>query len=312
MAAIAFVASLDRLGDEPQRYGTGWDLTARNAYGEVPPDELRKLLASDDDIVGVTGAGVSPMLLDGRVRAPGLAVLSVTAELWPTVVKGTTPRSDGEILVGSDVMDELGGELGDTVELRSQYFSPDLPRQVKIVGTAVFPAVELAGADSTRLASGVAMTWATYQSFQRGVGDGDRLPEFTFFDLADGVDPQVIVDRYRSRLPDLSGFGQTEWLTSLAPTEVIEADRAIGLVWGFVILLGLTVVAAVGHTVVSAVRQRRRDYGVLKALGFTRRQVVGAVTCQSLAVMVLALAAALPLGTALGRWAWRAFAQLIG
>lgn len=71
-------------------------------------------------------------------------------------------------------------------------------------------------------------------------------------------------------------------------------------------------VAAVGHTVVSSVRQRRGEYGVLKALGFTRRQVVGAVMCQSLVVMVLALVAALPVGTALGRWSWQAFAQMIG
>ena len=76
--------------------------------------------------------------------------------------------------------------------------------------------------------------------------------------------------------------------------------------------LGLAVVATIGHTLLGLVRQRRRDYAVLKALGFTRSQVRTTVLTQSGAVLAVALAVSLPLGAAAGRWLWTAFAGRIG
>jgi hypothetical protein len=181
------------------------------------------------------------------------------------------------------------------------------------VGTAVFPSIDIAGVDPPRLDNGVALRWETYQGFQEGQeGFIDRMPDITFFDLADGVDPQTVIDRYPEGLPELTGFAPTEWLQSLAPLEVVETRRAGGLIWTFVGLLGATVAATLGHALAAAVRQRRRDCAILKALGFTRHQVVGAVLAQSLAVVMLALLVSLPLGTALGRLSWRAFADEIG
>jgi putative ABC transport system permease protein len=121
-----------------------------------------------------------------------------------------------------------------------------------------------------------------------------------------------VVERYPDGLPELTGIAPTEWLPSLAPAEVLETERASSLIWSVIGLLGLTVLATLGHTLASGVRQHRGDYAVLKALGFTRRQVLGAVAWQSLATMAIALVVALPLGTALGRSVWRLFAQVVG
>ncbi len=76
--------------------------------------------------------------------------------------------------------------------------------------------------------------------------------------------------------------------------------------------LGLAVVATIAHTLLGLVRQRRRDYAVLKALGFTRGQIRSTVLWQSGAILAVALVAALPLGAAAGRWLWTAFAGRIG
>ena len=43
-------------------------------------------------------------------------------------------------------------------------------------------------------------------------------------------------------------------------------------------------VAALGLTLVASVRRRRRDFALLKTLGFTRRQLAGAVAWQSSAI----------------------------
>ena len=252
VGGLAFVAALERLTEDPVRYGAGWDLTTRNAFGDVSTDDLRALTADDPDIDGLAGGTLSSIVVDDGLNVPLMPFLPITADIWPTVIDGTVPRSDGEVLVGVDVLDALGAD-----------FEAD-------------------------------------------------LPDMIFFDLADGVDPQTVIDRYPDGMPDLSAFSATEWLTSLAPAEVLETDRASGLIWSVIALLGLAVLASLGHALAGSVRQHRRDYATLKAIGFTKRQVLSSVTWQSTAPVVLALVLALPLGTALGRWWWRMLAQLIG
>jgi hypothetical protein len=311
VAGLAFVGALDRLSDEPVRYGVGWELTARNAFGEVPPDEVRALVAGDRDIEGVAAASLTQVLINGKMIVPALPVLPITAEIWPTVVDGATPRNDDEVLVGVAVLEELGAEVGDRVQLRASYAAASgPPPEVTIVGTAVFPSIELAGIDPTRLDNGLAMTWGRYRSLV--APEADELPDFTFFDLADGVDPQTVIDRYPDGMPDAAGFAPTEWLPSLAPAEVRETALAAGLIWGVIAFLGVTVVATIGHAAAATVRRRRGDYAVLKALGFQRRQLLSAVTWQSTVVVVLALLVGVPVGVALGRSAWRVFARLLG
>jgi predicted lysophospholipase L1 biosynthesis ABC-type transport system permease subunit len=61
-----------------------------------------------------------------------------------------------------------------------------------------------------------------------------------------------------------------------------------------------------------AVRRRRRELALLKTLGMTRRQVRAIVAWQTTVTLVIAAGAGLPLGLALGRWAWQAFAGSLG
>jgi ABC-type lipoprotein release transport system permease subunit len=73
--------------------------------------------------------------------------------------------------------------------------------------------------------------------------------------------------------------------------------------------LAATAVAALGLTLVASVRRRRRDFALLKTLGFTRRQLAGAVAWQSTVLAVIGLAIGIPLGVVAGRLLWLAFAR---
>jgi putative ABC transport system permease protein len=59
-------------------------------------------------------------------------------------------------------------------------------------------------------------------------------------------------------------------------------------------------------------RRRRRDYAVLKALGFTRRQVLTTVGWQATITVLAPVLVGVPLGIIGGQVAWRGFARLIG
>ena len=68
-------------------------------------------------------------------------------------------------------------------------------------------------------------------------------------------------------------------------------------------------VAGLGLTLIASVRRRRRDFALLKTLGFTRGQLAAAVAWQSSVVAVVGLVIGVPVGIAAGRWLWLAFAH---
>jgi ABC-type lipoprotein release transport system permease subunit len=59
------------------------------------------------------------------------------------------------------------------------------------------------------------------------------------------------------------------------------------------------------------VRRRRRELALLKALGFTQRQLAAAVAWHASVAAIIGIAVGVPLGIALGRWLWILFARQI-
>jgi len=76
---------------------------------------------------------------------------------------------------------------------------------------------------------------------------------------------------------------------------------AVGIAVGAIVALAVTLIASVRH--------RRRDFAVLKVLGFTPRQLSAVVAWQATIVAVVGIIAGVPLGIFLGRQLWTAFAR---
>ena len=70
-------------------------------------------------------------------------------------------------------------------------------------------------------------------------------------------------------------------------------------------------VVALGLTLVSSVRRRRTDLALLKALGFTKRQLAGAIAWQASVAVGIGCVIGIPLGIALGRFLWDLFVDQI-
>jgi putative ABC transport system permease protein len=97
----------------------------------------------------------------------------------------------------------------------------------------------------------------------------------------------------------------------LHPAEIVNyrsmgttpAILGAGLAAGAVVALGLTLVASV--------RRRRRDFALLKTLGFTQRQVAAVVAWQSSVAVVIGIVVGVPFGAIFGRMLWNLFAHEI-
>jgi ABC-type antimicrobial peptide transport system permease subunit len=96
------------------------------------------------------------------------------------------------------------------------------------------------------------------------------------------------------------------------PASLINFGQAVNFPLLFGLALSLFGAATMVHLLLVSVARRRRETGLLKALGFVRRQVAAAVGWQATAVALAGIAVGTPVGIAAGRVIWRAFATNFG
>jgi ABC-type lipoprotein release transport system permease subunit len=84
------------------------------------------------------------------------------------------------------------------------------------------------------------------------------------------------------------------------------------LVRSLAALLALLALLAVGHSLVTSVRRRRRELAVLKTLGFDRRQVRSTVAWQASTLACIGLVLGIPAGLFVGAAVWRPVADGLG
>jgi ABC-type antimicrobial peptide transport system permease subunit len=80
----------------------------------------------------------------------------------------------------------------------------------------------------------------------------------------------------------------------------------------FAVALSVFGAATLLHLLLVSRVRRRSETGLLKALGFVRRQVAAAVCWQATAVALAGIAVGVPAGIAAGRALWRLFATNFG
>jgi hypothetical protein len=102
------------------------------------------------------------------------------------------------------------------------------------------------------------------------------------------------------------GFAFTPPLQLAQVRQIRDVEELPILLAGFLALLA---VGAVGHALATAVRRRRHEVAVLRALGMTRWQARWAVVTQATLLAVIGLGFGVPLGVALGRSLWRLVAD---
>lgn len=288
VSVITFGSSLDALVATPALYGHDYDIAAWDGYGMIDDDVITDALTSDADVVGIARVAGSTGTVDGRdAGLSGYDDLSVGLRL----TGGELPRDAGQVLLGRRLAHRLDAGPGDVVVVRVG----TAEERFEVVGTGVLPG---------DLGDGAAFTLEGLHRVTPTAEIGSQ-----YVRLAPGADPQAAIARFRSALGCNDDCDVT---APEPPADLTYLDRV-----GDLPRLSAGVMLAVGiamtiHALAVVGRRSRRSLAVLRAMGATRRQVMGFLLGQAAYIVVAASVLGVGLGVLAGRALWRIVADALG
>ena len=321
-ATLTFGASLTTLVSHPALYGWnfGYALYAVQGWGPVPARWAAPLLARDRLVAATTGVDFATVQVDGQTVPAMLA--PTRPAVGPHILSGHGLDSSHAVVLGPATLAQLHQRVGGVVTLTGG----SLHVRLRIAGTATMPAIGGVLSVHPSMSTGALFSTALLPGSRRQrvrppPGGPERHPRPVAARRQPGGRPALDAGHQEPAHGGAelaAGAGrQPRWLdrrhyrspAAQRPAEIVNyktmgampAVLAGGLAAGAVAGLGLTLVASV--------RRRRRDFALLKTLGFTRGQLGAAVAWQSSTIAVIGLVIGLPLGIAAGRWLWLAFAH---
>ncbi|HZB72152.1 MAG TPA: ABC transporter permease, partial [Acidimicrobiales bacterium] len=305
VASLTFGNSLRHLVGTPELFGWEGDavLFDDGGYGSIDLEAAGEQLRADEDVEGWAAAGFNVAEVDGR-RFPAMQFLPLQGDLAPPILEGRGLQGPDEVVAGSRTLDQLGLDVGDTVELS---VGGETARR-RIVGRATLPSIGIVHGARTSLGDGLVLPASP---------PDEAAAEQEIFGLSslfvrfrDGVDEAAVRERLRPLGEQVGSYpGSLEVLGVQRPAEISEhRTMRSGPAW-LAGALAAAVLASLLLALAASARRRRHDLAVLKVLGMTSRSVGRVIQVQSGVTMALGLLFGIPLGIAGGQWAWRAYAE---
>jgi hypothetical protein len=311
-ATAVFGASLAHLLASPALYGTPFQAYFAN-NGEPGSQAqvsgpLLDGLRRDPAIARITLAAFVEVNVNGRhVRA--VVMTPVRGPALLSAVDGRLPRGNREIMLGVSTMRDAGARVGAAVAVTvSDPSGAAHQARYRVTGRASLNAA------TGGLGSGAVLTIRSFvsaqcppgprqPSCQRAVRAG--IPYVVLVSAAPGPAGRAALARHVRQYPDLT-YRPAE------PATLVNFGESVNFPLLFGVALSLFGAATMLHLLLVSVARRRREAGLLKSLGFVRRQVAAAVCWQATTVAVAGIAVGAPAGIAAGRVLWRLFAVNFG
>jgi ABC-type antimicrobial peptide transport system permease subunit len=312
-ATMVFGTNLDRVVATPHLYGRTFDLMADGSFGPMPRQPVEKIVRTHPSITGWSGG----FYADATVAGRAVPAVGIDGPLRPVVVEGRAPRTDDEVVLGTLTLKQIHARLGQRVDVALGAAS----RSMLVVGRGVFPAFGRGTFAQTGLGEGALMTGDAVQppdDPDSGMPPAGTWFNFYLFDMKPGTAAAEVAAIKRELTPLCPGdqncriLSGDEVAAEARPAEIATLGKVR---WTPVVLAGLLAalaVATVGLTLVTSIRRRRRDFALLKTMGFRRRQVSATVAWQATTFAAAAAIVGIPAGVALGRVLWLALADQLG
>ncbi|MET1001368.1 MAG: FtsX-like permease family protein, partial [Acidimicrobiia bacterium] len=288
VAVLGFGAALERLQETPELYGSPFD-----AAGFRDPGPLLE----DPDVDAVAAVTFrAPLRVDGR-PVYAFAYESLRGDLGPTVVRGRAPETVDEVALGADTMKRAGVEVGDTVQVSG----PGEAREMRVVGTSVFPVID----NSNELADGVVVLPEAIRTLD---ATDDEMFDSYVIRVDTTADRDAVIERLAASESDLGGGV----VAAVPPGEIENLDEIDSYPTWLAAVLSLLGIAGLAHALALSARRRAPDLALLRALGFLRRDVRSSIVWQSLTIASVGVVAGIPLGLLIGRASWALIADNVG
>ena len=304
VAAITFNGDLGRLYHTPARYGWSWDLAVDGGYSPLPTAAVSSALGRVPQVAAWAGGNYGTVVIDNGM-VPAVGIDELHGAVFPTLLHGRPPRTQDEIVLGGRTMRAVHARVGSRIAVQAD----GVRRRVSITGQAVLPDFERGGFTATDLGTGAITTSAVLHP--TGIPTGVAY-DFVLVRYRAGADAGAAQRSVERSLRQACRNSTCNFFVDRRPNEVNAYNQVEWTPMLLVSLVGALAVIALGHTLVAFVRRRRRDIGVLKALGFTRSQVSTTVVWQATVLVASALVVGIPTGVAAGRWIWKVFAGQLG
>jgi ABC-type lipoprotein release transport system permease subunit len=292
IAAIVVHTNLEHLVSTPAQYGQPWDLAVSALDPTLEP--VMRDAAEDPLVAGadLTRSGeLDATLPDGQktqIKTVGIEGIGGPTSL--VMRSGRPPIGIEEVAMAGDTMADLGVAIGDRIDVRGGCAT----RSVEVVGEAIVPIIDQGDPGEGIVLSLEGFTAVCAQLLAAQI---DRTIELLMrFD--DEEDAEAFAAELEADGAPIDRRSVPTDVRSLGDLRLVPA--AVGIaVCGFGLI-------AVAHALVLAVRRRRRDLGVLRALGMRPGEASAAVRWQALTIAVIAALVGIPVGLASGRALWLA------
>lgn len=290
VAVVTVASSLAGVGDDPRVHGWSFDA----AVSSQDPDlravkESIAFIEHDPAVDRVVWASVSAVEAESeRFEVFGL---DGAGSLHPTLLTGRAPEAKDEIALGAKLFRDVGARLGQRLRVTTASGA----RTLRVVGTAVYPGLGSNGDPDT-----------TASMTLEGFGDlgAESYQTIALLDLAEDANSAPLAAR-------VTEAGR-EYIEPFAAPKIENLDSVGALPSLLIAFLTLLVVAAVGHSLIVSVGARRREFAILRSLGFLTSQTRAAVFWQATVTVLGGLIGGVFIGAIVGRQAWRIVADNVG
>lgn len=193
-----------------------------------------------------------------------------------TVYRGRHPRYDNEISLSGIVAKRAGKSIGDEIAVTvngktGSYLITGLSQQI------------------TQLGMVASMTDSGYRRLVP-----DYTPRTINFYLDDSMEPATFASEVEARYPgEWSILNVEEWLEGTLKTFTSSVSAITWIVTAVTVLVVSLILYLVIKTLIM---KRKREFGILKGLGFTSFQLMTQIACSLLPVIVIGVAAGCVMG----------------
>lgn len=296
VAVLSLIMSLQStMDDRLARYGASVTVTPRSpelslSYGGItlatagtaqpvrlPEDAVEVIgrIPSSSKIAAVLPVLLEPVDIAGNRYLTLGTDIATSASLKPWWrIEGALPASSSEVLLGLNARNRLGLEVGETVGIGNETF--------RVSGVLW----ETGGEEDNAII-------LDYEELVHAVAvDGQANLIEVIVSESDGVD--TIVRELQRALPDATVASVRKSLQFNAEASSALSDIGVAAT----VLIAVVAVFVVVLTMLAAVRERQKEIGVLRAVGYRRRDILSLLFRESLLLSMVSAAVGVSLGVA--------------